>query len=92
MDFLAKVTPEALEIEVSDAGPGLPSHVAEFLDSDEPSTSGVVSSGLGLWVTKRIVKELGGAVAAGKSPHGGARFRVVIPVALEVEREVQRVA
>jgi len=92
LSFLAKVTPSALEIEVSDAGPGLPSHVAEFLSNDEPSTSGVVSSGLGLWVTKRIVKELGGAVAAGKSPHGGARFHVVIPVVLEVEREVQRVA
>ena len=92
VSFAARVTPVALEIEVSDAGPGLPTHVAEFLAGNESSTSGVVSSGLGLWVTKRIIKEMGGAVTAGKSPHGGARFRVVIPMAPEIAREVERVA
>ena len=92
LSLMAKRTTRALEIEVADAGPGIPSHVAEFLANDDPSASRLASSGLGLWVTKRIVRELGGTVIAGKSPHGGARFRVVVPLNVDAEREVENVA
>ena len=91
LSLTAKTTPVALEIEVCDAGSGLPGHVAAFLANDEMSTSGVVGSGLGLWVTKRIVMDLGGTVVTERSPKGGTKFRVVVPVAVEVERQVEHV-
>jgi signal transduction histidine kinase len=92
LTFRAGTSGTALEIEVADEGPGLPSHVAEFLAAGEPSAGRLATSGLGLWVTKRTVRELGGSVIAGRSMHGGARFRVIIPIAAEVEREIERVA
>lgn len=90
--FRAAVSSGALEIEVSDQGPGLPPRIAEFLASDEPSAAHLSSSGLGLWVTKRTVKELGGSVIVGRSAQGGARFRIVVPVVVVADEEVERVA
>ncbi|ODT19580.1 MAG: hypothetical protein ABS35_21365 [Kaistia sp. SCN 65-12] len=92
LSFRAMTTSRALEIEVADQGPGLPQHIAEFLANDEPSASRLATSGLGLWVTKRTVKELGGSVIVGRSSHGGARFRIVIPVVSEPIEEIERVA
>lgn len=92
LSFRSTLTPRALEIEVADQGPGLPPQIVDFLTNDEPSASRLASSGLGLWVTKRIVKELGGSVLIGKSSQGGARFRVVIPITIQLEEDVERVA
>lgn len=90
--FRAASSQEALEIEVSDEGPGLPAHVSEFLANDDPRAERLAAAGLGLWVTKRTVRELGGSVIVGKSTFGGARFRVIMPVGANVPREVKRVA
>lgn len=69
-----------LEIEVSDSGAGLPASVRDLLREDEAEASKLASIGLGLWVNKRIVRELGGTMVVSRSQEGGAVFRVVVPV------------
>lgn len=73
-------------LEVRDGGPGL-------TDDDLPVAfersvlferyRGVrqVGTGLGLAIVARIVSRLGGVVAAGHSPEGGARFTLSLPLA-----------
>ena len=92
LGFSAGIVGRALELEISDAGPGLATDVAEILTGDEVSAQGVATSGLGLWVTRRIVKDLGGSVVVGKSKHGGAKLRVIVPLVESVSREVADVA
>ena len=66
-------------IEVHDAGPGVPKerrhHLFDTLHSTKPH-----GSGLGLFSTRACVHSLGGSVAVGDSPLGGACFTVSIPL------------
>ena len=39
------------------------------------------SSGLGLAIVRELIRAMGGSVAAGSSPSGGARFTAVLPLA-----------
>jgi signal transduction histidine kinase len=65
-------------VEVRDTGPGLP---ADMLDRIfEPFASDRhAGSGLGLYVAKTIVTDLGGTIEADSNPRGGAVFRVRFP-------------
>jgi signal transduction histidine kinase len=45
-----------------------------------------VGSGLGLALAARLVSRLGGTIAAGHAPEGGARFTVTIPYATRTNR------
>jgi heavy metal sensor kinase len=80
---------DRLEIEVRDTGPGLgedPERVFDrFVRLDPARTPGEERSGtgLGLAIVRAIVAGFGGAVTAGNVPGGGARFRVVLPLAPE---------
>jgi signal transduction histidine kinase len=79
----ARVEAGRLEIVIDDAGAGLPDHIAAFLAvRDSPAPIGV-ETGLGLWVARRMVGELGGALLAEVSPLGGARLRMTIPLRIE---------
>ena len=81
--FSARADAGNLTIDVHDSGPGMPADVREFLDepgAPAPITSG---AGLGLWVARRMVTEMHGTLDADRSPLGGARVRLVIPLDLE---------
>ena len=72
-----------LEIVVDDSGPGLPHHIASFLSKgDSPAPFGA-ETGLGLWVARRMVGELGGVLFAEASLLGGARVGMTIPLPVE---------
>jgi signal transduction histidine kinase len=72
-----------LEIIIDDSGSGLPAHIASFLtEGGSPAPIGA-QTGLGLWVARRMVTELGGAIAAEVSSLGGARIRMTIPLRIE---------
>jgi signal transduction histidine kinase len=68
-----------LQIDVEDRGPGIPRalrrRVFEPFFSSKPDRPG----GLGLAISRRLVDEAGGTLAAGDRPGGGTRFRIRLP-------------
>jgi signal transduction histidine kinase len=74
-------------VEVCDDGPGLPEDVGDqlfsrFVRGDGPADLTADSgTGLGLAIVKAVAGAHGGDVAAGRSPAGGARFTVTLPLA-----------
>ena len=79
----ARATEGAVEVEVSDNGPGLSTEALEHLF--EPfgrGTRGRVrtqGSGLGLAVAKGLVEAHGGVISGENDSAGGARFRFTLP-------------
>ena len=71
-------SPQGLEIEVADSGPGLPDAARAHLF--EPFfTTKSCGTGLGLVIVQRIADAHGGQVTAGNCPEGGAAFTLHIP-------------
>ena len=77
---LALVEAGRLEIAIDDSGPGLPEHIAAFLAGGGSPAPIAAETGLGLWVARRMATEMGGTLAAGPSPLGGASLRMTIPL------------
>ena len=70
---------EAVEIEVSDTGPGISEEVAEQLF--EPFfTTKPQGTGLGLGITRQIIEEHGGQLTWSNRPGGGASFVIRLPL------------
>ncbi len=78
----ARVRGEALQLRVTDNGPGLPPGREEAIfdkftrGQAESSTPGV---GLGLAICRAIVNAHGGAIHAEQAPEGGARIVIALP-------------
>lgn len=71
-------------LEVRDGGPGLVADDAEVAFErgalrDRYRDVRPVGTGLGLSIARRLVLRLGGTIAAGVAPEGGAVFRVTVP-------------
>ncbi|WP_369824094.1 sensor histidine kinase [Frondihabitans sp. PAMC 28766] len=78
-------TAQRAQITVSDQGPGLtPGDTADAFERgalrDRYSGDRPVGTGLGLSIAARLVRRLGGTIAAGQAPGGGAAFTVELPV------------
>jgi len=82
VEFLATVENDALLLEVHDQGPGFTVEAQSVLlgISNKPAPIGD-GSGLGLWMTRRLVHDVRGAVVIATSPIGGALVRVRVPLA-----------
>jgi signal transduction histidine kinase len=84
---------DAAVLEVSDDGPGLPPTMGEQLfarfvrGSGPADTSPADGAGLGLAIVKAVATGHGGDVEAGRSPAGGARFTVRLPLLDGGERD-----
>jgi two-component system, OmpR family, sensor kinase len=80
-------------LEVLDDGPGIPDGMEEqvferFVRGAGPAdTARAGGSGLGLAIVRAVAEFHGGSVAAGRSPSGGARFTVRLPLEQVRERE-----
>lgn len=73
---------QMLAVRVSDDGPGVPAHIKERVFDPFFTTRDVgEGSGLGLYLSKRIVEDAGGSIRVGDRPHGGAVFIVELPLA-----------
>jgi signal transduction histidine kinase len=71
-------------VKVSDTGPGLPAGCLEKLFTPGWTTkSEDEGTGLGLFISKRIVERHGGRIKAGNGDAGGAVFVVTLPPAAE---------
>lgn len=67
---------------VSDTGPGVPAAVADQIFRPFVSTKGKQGTGLGLYISRQIVRESGGELTLASRPDGqGARFIASFPAA-----------
>jgi two-component system OmpR family sensor kinase len=87
-------------LEISDEGPGIPAGMEDQIFSRFARGSGPADisadtgAGLGLAIVKAVATSHGGDVVAGRSPAGGARFIVTLPLvsAAGSNGEAQRAA
>jgi len=71
---------DALEVEVSDNGPGLPAKVSEQLFQPFVTTK-AKGMGIGLSICRSIIDAHGGRLWATPRPNGGTTFHFTVPVA-----------
>ena len=77
--FTARAGPGRVGVEVADTGPGIPKGMLPRLL--EPfASSKETGLGLGLVISRRIVEDHGGTLAAANRPGGGATFFVTLPI------------
>jgi signal transduction histidine kinase len=77
---------DQLRLHVADEGPGLPPHARAVLSgSHDGPLSFADGSGLGLWMTRRIVDELNGTIEHESRIDGGTLIRIILPVRLPME-------
>lgn len=74
-------TDDRAMLRVEDNGPGLPAESKVF----EAFVSDGNGSGLGLWIVRSVVASLRGAITAGRSDEGGARFTITLPLAASTD-------
>ncbi len=67
-------------IAVQDTGPGLPEQVREQLFKPAVSTKGGEHAGLGLYISRNLVKAMGGEIECDSSA-AGSTFRIYLPAA-----------
>ena len=86
IDLSARRSGDQVVLEVADDGPGIPEAVRRRLF--QPFATGAASggTGLGLYVTRRIVEDHGGTVEVESEEGHGARFRLTLPAALPADR------
>jgi len=73
-----------ISIEISDQGPGIPPELSKRVFEPFFTTKKDVGTGLGLWVSRRLVEQLDGSLTfdSDASPHShGTCFRITLPIA-----------
>jgi signal transduction histidine kinase len=84
----AAVESDRVRIAVVDWGPGVPpSEAAQVFDRfyrlDPDQQGGVAGAGLGLYICRELVRQMGGEIWVEPTPGGGATFVVDLAVARE---------
>jgi signal transduction histidine kinase len=75
----AKNTGSSLTIEIGDQGPGIPPEIAGILVDHDPGPAVRAGRGLGLWMVRRVVDELGGRASIAPKNDGGTAVTLEIP-------------
>ncbi|MGE0103824.1 MAG: ATP-binding protein [Blastocatellales bacterium] len=75
LDITINSSPETVEIDFADTGPGIEPHVLEQIFEPYYSTK-ETGIGLGLPLTRKIIEEHGGEIAVSSEPGRGTTFKV----------------
>jgi two-component system, OmpR family, sensor kinase len=75
-----------LEISIGDSGPGMPPEIADILVDDHPVPAVRAGRGLGLWMVRRVVTDLGGSVVIGRNVADGTTITLSLPFAQDKEQ------
>lgn len=70
---------EVVSIEIGDHGSGLPDDAVKLLEGPAGPAPIAGGSGLGLWMVRRSIAELGGSVAVRLRPEGGTAITISVP-------------
>ena len=73
-----------VSVDISDQGPGIPRDLQRRIFEPFFTTKKDIGTGLGLWVSKRLVEQLGGIISfeTDVNPHSpGTCFRISLPLA-----------
>lgn len=65
-------------ISISDEGPGIPPDIAGILLDRDPGPAVRAGQGLGLWMVRRVVEDLGGTIKIRKCPGGGTTITLLL--------------
>lgn len=81
----------SLVIRVTDTGPGIPPEALPFVfdrffQADNQEFTGVAGSGIGLSLTKELVKAMGGEISVTSRAGQGTTFTVRLPVSNKAEK------
>ena len=79
IDFLAEVHSDRIAFIVEDTGGGMSPEKAKTVFDLFSSTKGRRGTGIGLYVTRKIVQKHGGTVAVKSRPGEGSRFEIELP-------------
>lgn len=82
VELAARKLDGLIEVTIDDEGPGLPPGSEEkiFEKFHRGVHPGVPGAGLGLAISRGIVSAHGGTLVASRSPRGGARFTLTLPL------------
>jgi signal transduction histidine kinase len=83
LGLAASGTGDLLTVSVGDAGPGIPRDLAGILVDPDPGPAVRAGPGLGLWMVRRMVDEVGGTVTIAENPEGGSTVTLLLPSARE---------
>jgi len=72
-----------LNIEIGDQGPGMPGDIAGVLVDPDPGPAVRTGRGLGLWMVRRVVDDLGGSASIVAKGDGGTAVTLTIPFEME---------
>ncbi|MFO0970461.1 MAG: ATP-binding protein [Gemmataceae bacterium] len=81
----------AVRLSISDSGPGIPAEIQNKLFQPFTTTK-PNGTGLGLYLSARILDEHHGSIAARNLPEGGSRFTIALPMATKETAPRENVA
>jgi PAS domain S-box-containing protein len=79
IDFLVRHEPNGVRFVVQDTGGGMPPEKTDSVFDLFYSTKGHRGTGIGLYVTRKIVQKHGGSIAVSSEPGKGSRFEIALP-------------
>lgn len=79
LSLKANSSGDRLNIEIGDQGPGIPPDIAGILVDSDPGPAVRAGRGLGLWMVRRVVDDLGGSTAISIREGGGTTVTLTIP-------------
>ncbi len=80
IDFLVDVSSDRVRFVVTDTGGGMSPEKAQTIFDLFASSKGRRGTGIGLYVTRKIVHKHGGTIVVDSQPGQGSRFEIELPV------------
>lgn len=80
ISLVATRAEQLLSVGIGDAGPGMPTDIAAILIDHDPGPAVRAGRGLGLWMVRRVVDDLGGRAKIRRKTEGGTVVTLQLPL------------